>query len=133
MSLRVDGLTTLIQVFDMPRALHFYRDLLGFEVVQRSQPSDACGWALLRLGGASLMLNTAYDEGERPAEPDPARQRAHDDTILYFSCPDLDGAHAFLRSQGLDVPAPKTSHYGMRQIYFHDPDGYGLCFQWPEG
>jgi hypothetical protein len=19
----------------------------------------------------------------------------------------------------------------MKQLYFHDPDGYGLCFQWP--
>jgi hypothetical protein len=20
--------------------------------------------------------------------------------------------------------------YGMKQMYLHDPDGFGLCFQW---
>jgi len=30
------GLTPLIGVFDMPRALAFYRDLLGFAVVSAS-------------------------------------------------------------------------------------------------
>ena len=49
-------------------------------------------WCWLRLGGAHLMLNTTYDEGERPTERDSARQAAHDDTGLYFDCPDPDAA-----------------------------------------
>lgn len=59
MSLQVAGTVTLLQVFDMPASLHFYRDLLGFQVIQRSQPVDDCGWAWLRLNDAELMLNTA--------------------------------------------------------------------------
>jgi hypothetical protein len=26
---------------------------------------------------------------------------------------------------------PKVAPYGMRQLWFTDPDGYGLCFQYP--
>src|SRR5256885_10091736 len=48
---------------------------------------DHFGWALLRLDDVELMLNTAYDEGERPAAPDAARIDAHHDTCLYFGCP----------------------------------------------
>ncbi len=33
MSLRLAGLTPLLQVFDMNEAVRFYRDLLGFEIV----------------------------------------------------------------------------------------------------
>ena len=29
----------------------------------------------------------------------------------------------------IDRP-PKVAHYGMKQLYFSDPDGFGLCFQW---
>jgi glyoxylase I family protein len=33
---QIQGLAPLLQVFDMPVALKFYRDVLGFEVVQAS-------------------------------------------------------------------------------------------------
>lgn len=25
---------------------------------------------------------------------------------------------------------PKVTPYGMKQLWFTDPDGYGICFQW---
>ena len=129
MTIEVRGLAPLLEVFDMPRSIAFYRDVLGFEVVATSTPTDF-GWALLRLGGADLMLNTAYDDGERPPAPDPARVAAHHDTALFFGCPDVDGAYAHLRARGLDVAPPEIQHYGMKQLYVTDPDGYNLCFQW---
>lgn len=129
MPLHVSGTVTLLQVFDMPASLRFYRDLLGFEVIGRSQPEDTCGWAWLRLDGAEVMLNTAYEDEHRPPAPDARRHEAHDDTCLYFGCPDVDEACAFLRSKGIRASEPKTAYYGMRQTYFHDPDGYGLCLQ----
>ena len=130
MSLQLEGVVTLLQVFDMPTSLRFYRDQLGFEIVSRSQPTDECGWAWLRLGKAEIMLNTAYDDGERPTSPEPGRVRAHRDTSLYFGCPDVDGAFAFVRSRGIEAKEPETAWYGMRQLSFRDPDGYEICFQW---
>jgi catechol 2,3-dioxygenase-like lactoylglutathione lyase family enzyme len=132
MPLRITGTVTLLQVFDMPTSLHFYRDLLGFEVFQRSQPDDNCGWAWLRLDGSEIMLNTAYEDADRPPTPDLQRQKAHDDTCLFFGCSDVDAAFAFLRAQGIAAAEPKTAAYGMRQAWFRDPDGYGLCLQWPD-
>lgn len=129
-ALDIRGLTPLIQVFDMPTSLHFYRDVLGFAVIQTSRPGDDCGWALLRLNDAELMLNTAYDEGARPAVHDAARSAAHADTTLFFGCPDVEGTYNQLRAKQLDVKAPKVTHYGMKQINLTDPDGYDLCFQW---
>ncbi len=131
MALHVEGVCPLLEVFDMPRSLRFYRDTLGFEVTQDSGGGDESGWVLLRLGEASLMLNTAYDDGERPAVPDRAREAAHRDTALYFGCPDVDGAYAHLRARGVVAEPPAVAPYGMKQLYFLDPDGYSLCFQWP--
>ncbi|GIL39629.1 VOC family protein [Roseiterribacter gracilis] len=130
MAIDVRGVAPLLQVFDMPRAIAFYRDRLGFELVNASAPGDECNWCMLRLGGAWLMLNTAYDpDDERPASPDPARQAAHRDTGLFFECPDVDAAFAHLRAQGIDVAPPKIAPYGMKQLYVVDPDGFELCFQ----
>ena len=77
------------------------------------------------------MLNNAYEADQRPPVPDPARVAAHGDTCLFFGCRDLDAAYQHLRAHGLDLKEPKVAPYGMRQLYLTDPDGYGLCFQWP--
>ena len=132
MSIEVRGVCPLLQVFDMPTSVRFYRDVLGFPVVSSSpRRGDQFDWGLLRLNEAELMLNTAYDERERPAAPDPKRTTGHPDTCLYFRCPDVDGAYRHLRSRGLDVKEPQVAPYGMKQLYVRDPDGYELCFQWP--
>jgi glyoxylase I family protein len=127
----IRGIAPLLQVFDMPTAIHFYRDVLGFTVSVSSEGGDDCNWALLKLNGAELMLNTAYEADQRPPVPDPARLAAHADTILFFGCKDRDAAYRHLRAHGLDVKEPKVAPYGMNQLFATDPDGYGLCLQWP--
>ncbi len=127
----VQGLCPLIEVFDMPASLAFYRDILGFSIVNQSGSGDDCGWVWLRLGSAELMLNTAYDVGERPEKPDAQRATGHRDVCFYFHCADLDAAHAYLTSKGVSARKPNTTWYGMRQMYFADPDGFGICFQHP--
>jgi catechol 2,3-dioxygenase-like lactoylglutathione lyase family enzyme len=133
MSLEIRGMAPLLSVFDMPTSVRFYRDVLGFEVVSTSARAEGApyGWALLRHGEVEVMLNTAYDDDQRPATPDASRIESHQDTCLYFGCPDPDGAFEYLRGRGVKLQPPKTAYYGMRQLYVHDPDGYNLCFQWP--
>ena len=136
MALELRGVCPLLQVFDMPTSLAFYRGVLGFEVIQAAPPADAVtgddfGWVWLRRDGAELMLNTAYDpEAVRPPAPDLARVAAHDDTALFIGCPDVDGAYEELRARGVAVDAPAVTSYGMKQLYVKDPDGFTLCFQW---
>jgi glyoxylase I family protein len=132
MGIEIRGMAPLLQVFDMPTSIVFYRDALGFEVVTTSEPHrERFDWELLELNGVELMLNTAYEDDARPLVPDPARIAAHHDTAIYFGCPDVDAAYAQLRAHGVAAEEPKVAPYGMRQMYVSDPDGYNLCFQWP--
>ncbi|HEX2446394.1 MAG TPA: VOC family protein [Vicinamibacterales bacterium] len=131
MELKIDGLCPLLQVFDMPTSLAFYRDVLGFTVVSRAPDTDDCDWALLRLNESGLMLNTAYEADDRPPAPDPSRVAAHRDTALFFDCADVDGAYAYLRGKGISASKPVVQGYGMKQVYLTDPDGYELCLQCP--
>ena len=131
MAIVTRGIAPLLQVFELPTSLRFYRDGLGFEVTQTSGQGDNSGWVLLALNGAELMLNTAYEDHDRPAPPDPARVAAHADTAIYFGCPDVDGACAHLRAHGIEVPEPAVTWYGFKAVSLLDPDGYQLCFHWP--
>jgi glyoxylase I family protein len=77
------------------------------------------------------MLNTAYESDKRPAAPDPTRIKSHEDICLFFGCKDLDAAYQHLRANGVSLKEPKVAPYGMKQLSFKDPDGYGICLQWP--
>src|ERR1035437_144463 len=85
----MQGLCPLIQVYDMPTSLRFYRDVLGFEVFSSSPPRspDDCDWVWLKLSSTELMLNTRYEFDSRPLAPDSALLAAHDDTCLYIGSP----------------------------------------------
>jgi glyoxylase I family protein len=125
---RLEPAVPLVQVFDMQTSLKFYCDVIGFQIVDKT---DHDWWAMLRLGNAVLMLNTAYGDDKRPPLPDSARVRGHHDVSLYFEFPDLDALHSHLRAKGCDVKPPATTSYGLRQLNIKDPDGYELCFTAP--
>ena len=132
MTFDIRGMVPLLQVFDMPTSIKFYCDVLGFKIAQDDgKPAPERNWALLKRGEVELMLNTAYEADRRPSGPDRAHIAAHRDTGLFFGCPDVDAAYAYLQKAGVSAQKPNTAPYGMKQLYVRDPDGYELCFQWP--
>lgn len=132
-----DGLCPLLQVFDMPTSVKFYREVLGFELTGNSpivhgRDGDYFHWCMLRRGSNTIMLNTAYDEGERPPAPEAIRFAAHSDTALFFGCPDVDDLYNQLLPRGIDVlEKPNPTVYKMRRFTIADPDGYNLSFHGP--
>jgi uncharacterized glyoxalase superfamily protein PhnB len=122
--------TALLMVYDMRRSVAFYRDVLGFEVLQNHEPDGHLYWVMLRLGGARLMLNAEFEDDKRPPALMP-RRPGDCGVILYFSCDDVQQAYEHLRSKGCDAKQPKTTYYGMTQLHVTDPDGFQLCFQQP--
>lgn len=131
MALAINGMAPLLQVFNMPRALGFYRDTLGFTIVSDSGNGDDSSWVWLRRDGIDLMLNDQYEPGSVPDAPPAERTKWHGDTCLYFGSPDPDAAYQYLKSKGIELDPPKNAPYRMRQLYLKDPDGYNICFQYP--
>lgn len=122
----------LLQVFDMPTSLKFYCEVLGFKIAGTDKnPAPNHDWVLLRRNSVELMLNTAYEAPERPSQPDAGRVSAHEDTCLFYGCPDVDAAYKHVREKGISAKEPAIAPYGMKQLWLKDPDGYGICFQWP--
>jgi uncharacterized glyoxalase superfamily protein PhnB len=132
----LSGNVALLQVFDMPTALAFYRERLGFAVVSASPEIEAAEgryshWMWLRRDDAEVMLNTAYDANERPPMRDAPRWAGHGDTCIFIGCDDVDALWHELTAAGVACAPPRDAPYGMRQLHLADPDGYRLCFQHP--
>jgi glyoxylase I family protein len=125
------GLTPLIGVFDMPRALAFYRDVLGFAVVSASPEVETAEgrfshWMWLRFGRAEIMLNTQYDSNERPLQPPEKKSK---DAVFYVGCSDVELAYQELTDRGLKAERPRVAPYGLKFFSVEDPDGYTIVFQ----
>lgn len=131
--LTLKGMAPLLQVFDMPTSLHFYRDILGFEVISLSSDAegDKAYWAWLKCDGIEIMLNEMYERDRRPAEPDAKRAEVHYDTSIYFGCDNIDEAYQYLTGKGLTLKKPVITSYNFKALYVTDPDGYLLVFHWP--
>jgi catechol 2,3-dioxygenase len=122
-----------LKVSDLPRALAFYRDVLGLELQQMYGESAA----FLSFGGYHhhVGLNVWESRGGPPS-PRGAAGLYHF-AILYPSRRDL--ARAFRRLMEHGVKITGASDHGVSEaIYFNDPDGNGIEIyvdrpreQWP--
>ena len=110
----------MIYVHDLNRSLSFYRDLLGFRLIE-TMP----GYARLRSPGANTTL-ALHVLGET-RELDPKREGIRP----YFELPDLDEVCKRLEEKGVPFSQmPKDMEWGWRHAYLYDPDGHEISLYW---
>jgi len=115
-----------LQVTDLNRALGFYRDLLGFEVMLLAGGQAA----FLSAGGYHhhIGLNTWHSRGGRPAQREGVAGLYHA-AILYPTRAALATIVKRLLQAG--YPLRGASDHGVSEaIYLDDPDGNGLEMYW---
>src|SRR3954469_3311620 len=122
-----------LKVADLDRAVHFYRDVLGFELTQRYGKEAA----FLSAGGYHhhIGLNTWESEG---GSPPPANSTGlYHLAIAYPTRTEL--ADALRRLKRAGIPLEGASDHGVSEaLYLRDPDGNGVELyrdrppeQWP--
>jgi catechol 2,3-dioxygenase len=114
-----------LKVSDLEKALVFYRDLLGFEVMQYYGNQAA----FISAGGYHhhIGLNTWYSKNAPPA-PVHSCGLFHT-AILYPTRRDL--AIALQRLLEAKYPLTGTADHGVSEaIYLNDPDGNGVELYW---
>ncbi|GGK21586.1 VOC family protein [Salinarimonas ramus] len=110
-----------LKVSDLDRALTFYRDVLGFSLMQR-YGRDA---AFVSAGGYHhhIGLNTWQSRGG--GRPAPGTTGLFHVAILYPTRADL--ARAVRRIVEAGVPLAGASDHGVSEaVYLEDPDGNGI-------
>lgn len=128
--IEVKGLAPMLSVFNMPSSIRFYRDLLGFDLVENSGPTDRednYDWALLRLNKTELMLERRSGKCCQPAGDATALLNRHD-MAIYFSCSDLNEIYRYLKEKDIDIEEPSVTDHGFKALYLRDPDGFPLVF-----
>jgi catechol 2,3-dioxygenase-like lactoylglutathione lyase family enzyme len=109
---------------DVGSSLHFYRDLLGFEVLEEMEHADRLVYARLRAprGDGTLAIHLKAGPGSR---------RSDDGIRLYFEVRELDRFCERLRLAGTKLSQlPQPMPWGWRHAYLKDPDGHEISLFW---
>jgi lactoylglutathione lyase len=124
----VTAVVPLLMVTSMERSLAFYIDGLRFTIQNRWIPNGRLRWCWMSLDGAALMLQEAIES---------TRQRMAADGILgngaalYFQCSDALAIYSEAAARGIyALREPQVGNFAW-EVFFADPDGYGINFSSP--
>jgi len=115
-------LTTILVVRDLPRAIVFYRDVLGAEVV-REYGGTSCvlrfaeSWLLLVTGGEPTADKPTVTLAP-PPDPDVVGQSF---TVRVLDC---WATYALLTSRGAEFLTEPVEYTWEIRAFFRDPDGH---------
>jgi catechol 2,3-dioxygenase-like lactoylglutathione lyase family enzyme len=128
--------TTNLIVSNMAQSLSFYCGLLGFEIEFGVLPDNSSHFdgalrdyqfVALHKNDWKLMLQTIESFAEDLPDVDLQKPLGGSFT-LFFRNAEPDALYQSLKGKVKVLKAPATAWYGMREVYFADPDGYMLCF-----
>lgn len=129
----ISAISPFFIVADVPAALSFYRDMLGFQVTFRGPTPEDEFFGIVRREGAMIMvkaLGVVSDGKEVTVEPVPNYNRKPAFSWdAYLETPDPDALAAEFASRGVAFSVPlMDSDDGLRGFVIKDLDGYGLFF-----
>ena len=123
------GVAPFFIVRNVPKALSFYRDKLGFEITFEGFEGDIF-FGIVERGGAMLMFKDIGVDPLPNHTRDIGKGKARWDAC--FSVPDPDALAAEYTENGVEFSQPlKDTHDGLRGFEVTDADGYVLFFGRP--
>jgi len=126
----ISSIAPFFIVSDVPSALSFYRDRLGFEITFQGPAPDDIFFGIVRRGGAMIMLKAVGVDPLPNYKRDVKKGVARWDAYLYV--PDPDALAAEFASRNIEFSEPlKDTHDGLRGFELKDADGYVLFFGRP--
>jgi catechol 2,3-dioxygenase-like lactoylglutathione lyase family enzyme len=126
----ITGIAPLFIVRNVPAALAFYRDQLGFDVTFQGPEPDDIFFGIVQRGAAMIMFKDVGVEPWPNHTRDVGQGLARWDAYIHVPDPDALAAEFASRTVELSQPLGDTDD-GLRGFELRDADGYVLFFGRP--
>lgn len=123
----ISGIAPLFIVRDVPAALSFYRDQLGFAITLQGPEVDDIFFGIVQRGAAMIMFKDVGVEPVPNYTRDIQKGIARWDAYLHVPDPDALAAEFASRNVVFFQPLSDTED-GLRGFELKDADGYVLFF-----
>ena len=125
------GIAPFFIVRNVPAALAFYRDRLGFEITFQGPEPDDIFFGIVRRGGAMIILKEVGVDPVPNYTRDIKKGIARWDAYLHVPDPDALAAEFSSRNVEFFLPIQDNTEDGLRGFELKDADGYLLFFGRP--
>jgi catechol 2,3-dioxygenase-like lactoylglutathione lyase family enzyme len=123
----ISGIAPFFIVRNVPAALSFYRDRLGFDITFQGPSDDDIFFGIVQRGGATIILKDIGVEPVPNYTRDIKKGIARWDAFLHV--PDPDALAAEFSSRNVEFFQPLTDgNDDLRGFEVKDADGYLLFF-----
>jgi catechol 2,3-dioxygenase-like lactoylglutathione lyase family enzyme len=126
----IGNLAPLFIVTNVPKALAFYRDQLGFKITFQGPHEDDIFFGIVERGRAMIMMKDVGVEPVPNYTRDIGKGIARWDAYVYVPDPDALAAEFASRNVEFHVPVNDTDD-GLRGFEIQDANGYILFFGRP--
>jgi catechol 2,3-dioxygenase-like lactoylglutathione lyase family enzyme len=126
----INGIAPFFIVKDVPAALVFYRDQLGFDITFQGPTEDDIFFGIVQRGAAMIMMKSIGVDPVPNYTRDIKKGNAPWDAYLYVPDPDALAAEFSSRNVGFFQPLMDNSD-DLRGFEVKDADGYVLYFGRP--
>jgi catechol 2,3-dioxygenase-like lactoylglutathione lyase family enzyme len=113
----------MIYSTDVERGIRFYRDMLGFKLIEDFRHEGQPVYARMRApgGDGTIALHLAA----------PGTSVASNGVRLYLEIRELDAFCAALQKKNFYITQmPRMMPWGWRHAYLNDPDGHEISLYW---
>jgi catechol 2,3-dioxygenase-like lactoylglutathione lyase family enzyme len=120
--------TPNLVVADLARSLTFYRDVLGFSIIETVPKEAPYVFAMLDRDGIAVFLNAVAVVREDPAYSKLADEVGKGGVALYFDVKGVRELYDALQGKVNMVAPLERKFYGVTEFNITDPDGYLITF-----
>jgi lactoylglutathione lyase len=115
----IEGVSqVIVEVEDQDRALKFWTETMGFELVQDAPYGEAGRWIEVRTRDKATILVLRPRQGDRPTAPDELPT-----SNTFFYCDDLRRTYDALRARGVEFAQPPVRQSWGWWSMFEDQEG----------
>jgi catechol 2,3-dioxygenase-like lactoylglutathione lyase family enzyme len=126
----ISGIAPFFIVKNVPAALSFYRDRLGFDITFQGPTDDDIFFGIVQRGAAMIMMKEVGVDPVPNYTRDIKQGIARWDAYMYV--PDPDALSAEFLSRNVEFVTPlQNNDDGLRGFEIKDADGYMLYFGRP--
>jgi predicted enzyme related to lactoylglutathione lyase len=115
----IEGVSqVVVEVEDQDRALKFWTETMGFELVQDAPYGEAGRWIEVRTPDRNTTLVLGLRQGVRPPVPEELPT-----SNVFFYCDDQHSTYDELRARGVEFPQPPVRQSWGWWSMFQDQEG----------
>lgn len=123
---KASALTASLTVADIHKSMAWYRDILGFEVLQQYEREGAVRAVGLQAGDVRILLN--QEDGKKGWD----RKKGEGMSLQFITSGSVDDIAGRVKAGGGAIDAePADMPWGVRMFRLTDPDGFKLVFSSP--